>query len=289
MLNLLSIGGNALDSSKNLKSLLEAIYILTKKGQLLITHGNGPQVGKLSELEGINLGMLTAQTEAEIGVFLQEEITKRFAKKGARARVETVLTRVLVNPNDLAFKLPSKPIGSFYTKAQASKLLGKFKMKQLTGGYRRVVPSPKPKKILNLDSIEALLARNYTVIAVGGGGIPIYYKNNWFDFADAVIDKDYTSALLAKSLRASRLFILTNVDGAYLDFNSASKKRIGKISARDLERHLIEKQFEEGSMKPKVEACIDFVRATGGMAAIGNLKKAEEVIKLRNCTVVIPA
>ncbi|MDE1856035.1 MAG: carbamate kinase [Candidatus Micrarchaeota archaeon] len=287
MLNVLSIGGNALESSKNLNSLLDAVQLLSKKGKLLITHGNGPQVGMLADIEKQeNLGILTAQTEAQIGVHLQEEILKRFSKKGSRANVETVLTRVLVDSKDIAFKLPSKPIGKFYTKAQAAKLSRKFKMKLLLHGYRRVVPSPRPKKILNMGSIEALLSKNNAVIAGGGGGIPIIYRGSYFDFADAVIDKDYTSALLAKSLRASRLFILTNVDGAYLNMKGDHPKMIGKISVRELAQHVRFKEFEEGSMKPNVEACIDFVRSTGGIAAIGNLKKATDVIKLRNCTVI---
>ncbi|MDE1761740.1 MAG: hypothetical protein KGH78_00920 [Candidatus Micrarchaeota archaeon] len=289
MLNVLSIGGNALDSSKNLEPVLEAMRILGKRGKVLITHGNGPQVGKLADIEDHeSLALLTAQTEAEIGMRLQEEIAKSFSKKGARARVETVLTRVLVDKKDIAFKVPTKPIGRFYTAAQAAGLSRKFSMKLLIGGYRRVVPSPKPQKILNIDSIESLLERNNFVIAGGGGGIPITYKDSWFDFPEAVIDKDYTSALLAKSLRASRMFILTNIDGAYLGMRSKNPHKIGRISAHELEQHARYKEFEEGSMKPKVEACIDFARSTGGIAAIGSIKNARKVVKLEGCTVVAP-
>ncbi|MDE1850508.1 MAG: carbamate kinase [Candidatus Micrarchaeota archaeon] len=287
MLNVLSIGGNALNNSKNLENLLDAIGFLAKKGGLLIVHGNGPQVGELSDLEGLNLGVLTAQTEAEMGIFLAEEISKRLSKGAAsKAKVEVVLTKVRVDPKDAAFKNPTKPIGRFYTEAQARRLERRFTLKRLVHGYRRVVASPSPKEIMNLGTILELLRRGYIVVAGGGGGIPIAYRGKRYEFADAVIDKDYTSALLAKSLGAKRLFILTNVDGAYIDFGKKKSSRLAKVRAKDLLRHLRQGQFEQGSMGPKVEACVSFVKATGGVAAIGNLKRARDTVALKNCTIV---
>jgi len=286
MLNVLSIGGNALNNSKNLDNLLDAIEFLAKKGNLLIVHGNGPQVGELSDLEGLNLGVLTAQTEAEMGIFLAEEISKRLSKGKSEAKVEVVLTKVRVDPKDPAFKNPSKPIGRFYSKAQAERLRTKFTLKHLVHGYRRVVASPMPKKVMNLATIKDLLERRYIVIAGGGGGIPITYRGNRYNFADAVIDKDYTSMLLAKSLGAKRLFILTNVDGAYIDFGKKKSHRLAKVNSKELQKYLKQGQFEQGSMGPKVEACVSFVKETGGIAAIGNLKRARDAVALKNCTIV---
>ncbi|MDE1845745.1 MAG: hypothetical protein KGH53_00460 [Candidatus Micrarchaeota archaeon] len=288
MITVLAIGGNALDNSKNLGNLLEAIYNLSQKGGLIITHGNGPQVGVLANLESESLGVLTAQTEAEMGAFLEEEILKYFKRRGKAAKVETILTRVLVNPGDPSFKSPTKPIGKFLTKSQAQKAMQKYAVRKLVGGYRRVVASPKPVRILNLGSIASLLSKKYIVIAGGGGGIPVFYRRGRFEFADAVIDKDYTSSLIAKSVGAGNLFILTNVDYAYLDFGKKSGRAILQIKPRELSKYLKQNHFEEGSMFPKVSACLDFVRSTRMVAAIGNLKKAKQVIGLKGCTVVRP-
>ena len=285
-LNLLSIGGNALSDSKSLKSVLEAIYLLSRKGGLLIVHGNGPQVGKLASLERIPLALLTAQTEAEMGVELEEEISKFFMLKGKRARIETVLTKVLVSKSDKGFKHPSKPIGKFYTTAQAKALSGTFTIKKLIGGYRRVVSSPLPLKVINLPAIKSLLSKRYIVIAAGGGGIAMTYGNKKYDFCEAVIDKDYTGALLARSLHAKMMITLTNVDGAYLDFGKNNARLIGKISARELASYAKKDYFEQGSMGPKVNASVEFVRKTGGLAAIGNIKNAIDVMHLKGCTVI---
>ncbi|MDE1825553.1 MAG: hypothetical protein KGH61_03915 [Candidatus Micrarchaeota archaeon] len=288
MLNLVSIGGNALETSKTLKSVLNAIYFLSKQGNVIITHGNGPQVGELAGAESLSLGLLTAQTQAQIGVMLEEEIAKYLKSKSVHKQVEVVLTRVLVDPKDAAFKNPTKPIGKFYNAGQARALRSQFKIKKLINGYRRVVASPKPMKVLNLGSIKALLKNRYIVIAGGGGGVPIVYRGGWYDFADAVLDKDYTSALLAKSLGADNMFILTATDGAYINFGKKGAKKLLKVTTGELSRYVEQGHFEEGSMKPKVEACIDFVRSTGCMAAIGNLNRANQVVRLRNCTVVRP-
>jgi len=206
-----------------------------------------------------------------------------------KREIEVVLTKVLVDAKDPAFRTPSKPIGKFYSSTEAKRLQGRgLRMKHLIGGYRRVVASPKPKRVLNLDSIQYLLKKRYIVIAGGGGGIPLLDKSSGYRFAEAVIDKDYTSALLANSLSAKRLFILTKVDGVYLDYKGKNQKMLGRVKASELARLMKKERFEEGSVRPKVEACIDFVRKTGGIGVIGNIKKAEDAIRLRNCTVIEP-
>lgn len=282
----LSIGGNALNHSKNLDNLLEAIYLLSKKGSLVITHGNGPQVGELASIERGSLSLLTAQTDAQIGLFLQEEITKYFALRNQKVKVETVITKILVDPKERAFKYPTKPIGNFYSKAQSQKLPGTFR--KLIGGYRRVAASPRPIKVINLDSLKLLLKKKYIVIAGGGGGVPIFYKGKSFYFADAVIDKDYTSSLIATSINASFLFTLTNVDGAFIGFKNKNQELIERISAKEMSKFVAEGIFEEGSMLPKVQAALAFVRSKKHRAVIGNLKNAKDVIDFKGCTVITP-
>ena len=289
MLNILSIGGNAIEGQKSMRSVLSAIYTLSREGRLLITHGNGPQVGELASIEHKNLGLITAQTEAEIGLELQRKISDYLEKRGMKKEVEVVLTEVLVDRNDKAFKSPTKPIGKFYAKGAAMKLARKgLRMKRLIGGYRRVVASPMPKRVLNVDSIKELLAKGDIVIAGGGGGIPLFKKGKKYTFAEAVIDKDYASSLLAISLSASRLTILTKVNGVYLDYGSKNQRMINRIRVNELSRLLSKEGFEEGSIKPKLRACIDFVKATGKIAVIGGIGKAEEAVALRSSTVILP-
>ncbi len=289
MLNVLSIGGNALQGLKRVESLLRVVERLSASSSLLITHGNGPQVGELASVEHRNLGIITAQTEAEIGLELERQMIDYFERRKVKREIEVVLTEVLVDAKDPAFRNPSKPIGRFYSSTEAKRLQGRnLRMKHLIGGYRRVVASPKPKKVLNLDSIQYLLKKRYIVIAGGGGGIPLLDRSEGYRFAEAVIDKDYTSALLARSLSAKRLFILTKVDGVYLDFKGKNQRMLGRIKVGALSKLMTREKFEEGSMKPKLAACIDFVRKTRGTAVIGNIRKAEDAIALRNCTVILP-
>jgi len=282
MLSVVSIGGNALDEEMtNVKSTLPAIKMLHEHGNVVITHGNGPQVGELAEVEHLSLSILTAQTEAEIGYAIKREL-----KNSLGLESNVFLTDILVSKKDHAFNNPTKPIGRYYNEKEIDALLKKgLRFKRFEKGLRRVVPSPRPVKILNLDALK-LLARNGIVIAGGGGGIPFARVNKKLEFVEAVIDKDYTTALIAKELGAREIFILTNVDGAYLNYEKEGEELIHRASIEEMEQYLKEGYFGEGSMKPKVEACIDFVRETEGIAVIGNINKALDVVKLKDCTVI---
>lgn len=281
-----ALGGNAF-SEENLRIVAGAVVSLYRKGnEIIITHGNGPQVGELYLEEGRNLGVLTGQTEAELGMEIERAILA--GMKGNQKKVAVVLTRTLVDAKDPEFRNPTKPIGHFYKKRErVPGKTGKFKVKKLLNGYRLVVPSPKPLRILEVNEITELLGRGYVVIAAGGGGIAVMESGNTFRFADAVIDKDLASALLATKINADRLFILTDVDGAYLNFGKGNEKRLGKVGTRMLASYLKDGQFEKGSMAPKIQACINFVRSAGKTAAIGDISKIEDVVKLKT-TVVLP-
>lgn len=278
-----ALGGNAFDKKK-LDIVSKALSSLYRKGhQIVITHGNGPQVGELYLEEGKNLAILTAQTEAEIGVILQEKISARIGKESP-----IVLTRVLVDRRDPEFRRPTKPIGKFYADRSLVPKGGRqFKVKKLSKGYRLVVPSPKPIDILEINEIKQLLLKDRLVIAGGGGGIAVVKVGDEYEFADAVLDKDLTSSLLAVRLKADRLFILTDVAGTYLNFGTKRSRLIKKMHVKEADAYMKKGSFEEGSMKPKVQACINFVRATGKIGAIGNISKISEVISLKS-TVVLP-
>lgn len=285
----IAVGGNALTDEKVLNDLSGAIYALRRKGhEILITHGNGLQVGELALVERKNLAVLTAQTEAELA--LEIEMSLANSLKGRMdMRPATVLTRVLVSRDDPEFRHPSKPIGPFVSKARARGIAAKgMVVRKLIHGYRRVVPSPMPREILEAGQIRALLKEGYLVIAAGGGGIAVVRKGKGLAYADAVIDKDRASSLLAAELHADGLFILTNVDGAFLDFNTKAARMISRASAREMAKYAAEGQFEGGSMLPKVEACVEFVRKTGKPAAIGNLSNTKSVLGLKGATVITP-
>jgi len=282
MLSVVSIGGNALDEEmKNVRSTLPAIKMLYEQSNVVITHGNGPQVGELAEVEHLSLSLLTAQTEAEIGYAIKMEL-----KNSLGLESNVFLTDILVSKKDNAFNNPTKPIGRYYKENEIDALMKKgLRFKWFEKGFRRVVPSPKPIKILNLDTLKLLVSRG-VVIAGGGGGIPFARINKKLEFVEAVIDKDYTTALIAKELGAKKIFILTNVDGAYLNYGKEDEELIQKASVEEMEQYLKKGYFGEGSMKPKVEACINFVKESGGIAAIGNINKALDVVKLKNCTLI---
>lgn len=276
---IIAIGGNALTSPSALSAVSKEIARLVRDGnEVAVTHGNGPQVGELAMTESRSLSELTAQTEAGIGL----EIERTLESHGCRPAV--VITRVAVDPHDREFRKPSKPIGRFYRRREAAGLVRKGSVvRKLIHGYRIVVPSPKPLRAFETGTMQDLLALGYVVIAGGGGGVAVNRKSR--SYLNAVIDKDYASAMLARELKADRLVILTNVDGAYLDF-TGKRRLIRETTQTDLRRYADKGEFEEGSMLPKIEACISFARSPGRVAVIGRLERAGEVFALKNCTVI---
>lgn len=298
----IALGGNALGNTpeeqlKSVKKAAKSIVELAEDGyDVVVTHGNGPQVGM------INLAMEAGKTEmpfAEcgamsqgyIGYHLQQSIGKEIVKRHLRRQCITIITQVLVDGKDPAFKNPTKPIGEFYTKAQALKISKEkgYVFKDDAGrGYRRVVPSPKPLKIIETKVIRDLVAKRNIVIAAGGGGIPVVKKYNTTKGVDAVIDKDLTSARLAVDLKADIFLILTAVDKVYLDYGTKKQKPLDMMSIKQAKQYMEEKQFSEGSMLPKIEACIDFVkRHRGGQAIITSLEKADDALLGKTGTVIV--
>jgi carbamate kinase len=275
--------GTIEEHEKNALTIATLLLTLVDRGyDIVITHGNGPQVGQLllqhekarEEVPQLPLDVLVAMTEGSLGYILQQAILNQLRRKGSRRYVVTVVTQVLVDPEDPAFKKPSKPIGPFLTKAEAERrrdTLG-WKVKADAGrGWRRLVASPKPIKVIQRDTVREAARAGHVVIACGGGGIPIKKEpDGSYAGVEAVIDKDLTSAVLATEIGASLLVILTAVPQVYVDFGKESQKPLGAVTLEEIERLQAEGHFEAGSMGPKVEAVIAFLRSGGRRALITN-------------------
>ncbi len=253
--------------------------LIAEGHRLVLTHGNGPQVGFLkrrSELAAgsvheVTLDSLVADTQGALGFMMQRTLRQDLEALGSKAEVATVVTEVEVDPNDPAFKKPTKPIGSFYTEEQAQKFsetLGWTMVEDSGRGWRRVVPSPWPKVIVQLASVKALAAAGVTVITCGGGGIPVSPDaSGEKQGLEAVIDKDRASQVLATALGAERLFITTGVEKVFINFRSEHPVALDKVTLPEIKKLYAEGQFPPGSMGPKIEAAIDFLEQ-GGKACI---------------------
>lgn len=258
--------------------------------EVVITHGNGPQVGFIllraelskKELHSVPLDSCGADTQGAIGYQFQMALANEFKKRGIKKKAVTVVTQVLVDKNDPAFKSPSKPIGSFYSKEEAE--LGKEKegwdiVEDAGRGWRRVVASPIPKEIVEEDAIKTLIASGYVVIAVGGGGIPVIRDENGdLKGIAAVIDKDYASALLASNIKADVFMISTAVEKAYLNFGKADEKAIDSVTEKELKNYINEGHFKPGSMLPKMKAVVSFLEKGGEKAIITCPEKIKEAV-----------
>ena len=301
----IALGGNALGKSPEeqlelVKTTAKSIVDLVQAGNyVIVTHGNGPQVGMINlamevshqEIESPDMPFAEcgAMSQGYIGYHLQQSIQKELVKRGMRRNCLTVITQVEVDKEDSAFKNPTKPIGSFYTKEEADKIAEEkgYIMKEDAGrGYRRVVPSPAPRKIVEIRTIKSLLSKGNIVIACGGGGIPVIKYRNGYKGVDAVIDKDRTSARLALDLKADMLLILTAVDQVYINYKEEDEQKIQKMTVKEAKEFIKAKEFSEGSMLPKVEACIDFASKSEGKAIITSLKKAKQAIEGKTGTVI---
>lgn len=273
-----ALGGNALGQSPEeqlelVKGTAKSLVSLIQKGyEVVISHGNGPQVGS------INLGLnyaaengqgpafpfpeCGAMSQAYIGYQLQESLLNELHALNIDKQVVTLVTQVEVVGDDQAFNNPTKPIGLFYTKEQAEQTMEEkgYKFVEDSGrGYRRVVPSPMPINIVELDSIETLIKHGTLVIAAGGGGIPVVKEEGNYKGVDAVIDKDKTSALLAAHLKSDQLIILTAVDYVYINYGKDNQEALGEVTVDEMNQHIADGQFAKGSMLPKVEAALQFI------------------------------
>jgi len=301
-LAVLAIGGNSLIKDKNhiaLSSQYEAVketvtYIadLVADGlSLVITHGNGPQVGFIyrrgelaqHELPLIPLDICGADTQGAIGYMIEMALLNEFRIRGIDKKVTAVVTKTVVDRDDKSFKYPTKPIGSFMSEEEAlvhKKELGWEVLEDAGRGYRRVVPSPIPREIIELDVIELLVQSGYIVIAAGGGGIPVIQNERGeLEGVEAVIDKDFGSSLLAKNLGADTFIISTAVDAVYLNFGQEDQKPLSRVSLLEIKRYLEEGHFKPGSMKPKIEAIIQFLESGGEKAIITSPENLLRAIK----------
>lgn len=304
----IALGGNALgdtpeEQQKRIDDAAEALVGLISQGyEIIVSHGNGPQVGMINlafsmsssdneKIPPMPLAECTAMSQGYIGYHLQKGIQKELTREGMPWHVATMVTQVEVDENDEAFKNPTKPIGIYYTENEAKKLMAenpeKVYIEDAGRGYRRVVASPLPKNIVEKDSILNLLDNEFVVIACGGGGIPVIKTQDGYKGVDAVIDKDFASALLAESVDAKYLFILTAVDRVSLNYGKPDEKKLEKISVTDAEKYCAEGHFAPGSMLPKVKAGIKFAKSKKGRrAVIASLEKAPLAIRGLSGTII---
>ena len=305
----IALGGNALmqkyDSGsaeeqfkQTRKSLDPLFHFIQKDYNICITHGNGPQVGlellkneaKADEIPALPLGVLIAHTQGGIGYIIQQSLQNLLSKKGWKKEVVTFISQVRVDPNDPKLKNPTKFIGKHYDKEIASKMIEKFnwKMKeQDKESWRRVVSSPTPQFLFNGNSIKHMMEFGTIVIAAGGGGIPAYIKEDkGLRLVDGVIDKDMTSALLARIVKSEEFFIITDVAHVCLNYGSDDVKKIHKSSLQEMKKWLSEGHFQEGTMKPKIEAAIYFLEHHGEKVIITSIDNIENAIKGKSGTII---
>lgn len=293
-LAVVAFGGNALlrgdqkgtieEQESNVYDTCSHLVELIKKGyDIIIGHGNGPQVGnvllqheagqKIYGIPKMPMDICVAETQGAIGLMIEQQLRNVLAKHGIERNIVTIVTEVIVDKEDQAFRNPTKPVGPFYSKDEADKLSAEngwvFHEDPRGRGWRRVVASPKPLKVNNREVIESLAREGNIVITVGGGGIPAYMNDKGeLVGIDAVIDKDLASAHLAGNIKADEFIILTDVPQVYINFNKPDQKALGEIKAVDMEKYLGEGHFTEGSMAPKVRAGLHFIKKGGNACKI---------------------
>ena len=297
----IALGGNALISSKeqgkhseilrNCKNTIEQLKPLLTKNKVIITHGNGREIGTLvlqnekteQEIPKMPLDILDAETEGQLGYMIGQTV-KNITKKN----VVTVLTQVLVDKKDKGFKNQTKFIGPFYTKEKAQKLSkqGYVIKKDSNRGYRRVVASPLPQEIIELPVIEHLLNKHMTVIATGGGGIPVIKEKARLKGVEAVIDKDLASSLLAQKINANLLIIITDVNKVHLNFGEKNQIALSKLKVSEAKKYMKENQFPAGSMGPKIQAAINFLTKPNRKVIITNIRNIRKALEGKEGTLI---
>jgi carbamate kinase len=306
-----AIGGNAIlretqkgtiaEQAANVEICVDSLVRIIEAGyQILLTHGNGPQVGLImlrdaypgAKIPPMPLYIYNAESQGQIGFQLMNSLSNRLAAHGERDAVAAILTRVVVDADDPGFATPTKPVGPFYSIEEISALAsayGFIYVEDSGRGYRKVVASPRPKEVVELGLIRDILASGRNVIAAGGGGIPVVRdEDGLLRGVEAVIDKDLSSALLATQVEAETLMILTSVEQVAINFNKPDMRPLGAISLAEARRYYEEGQFPPGSMGPKMAAAIDFVEKSGGTAVITQLERAVEALAGRTGTRLHP-
>lgn len=304
-----ALGGNALlkrgepltvhNQRENVKIAARALAPLAREHSLIITHGNGPQVGhaliRVEEtrklVPPIPLGVIVADLEGGMGYMIEQSLYNKLLLRNVRRPVVTILAQVIVDRDDPSILNPSKFVGPFYKKKQVEELtaLRGYIIREDPGrGYRRVVPSPIPKKIVESDIIRRLVHDGAVVITVGGGGIPVYIeKDGRLEGVDAVIDKDLASAVLAEEIGAEELYILTAVDRVALNFGKPNQQELDVMTISEAKHHLTEGQFPGGSMGPKIRAAINFLEKGGRKVIITSVERMNEAIDGRTGTRIV--
>ncbi|BDR58085.1 carbamate kinase [Xylocopilactobacillus apicola] len=296
-----ALGGNAIlstDASASAQmqavrnTAHELINFIKNGDQLIITHGNGPQVGNLL-LQQMNsdsksnpampLDTCGAMTQGSIGYWFENALNEELAENGIKRSVISIVTQTIVDETDPAFKSPSKPIGPFYTKEEADQMKSAHSDWELVEdsgrGYRRVVPSPKPLIINEYEAIQKVVEAGIIPIVSGGGGIPVVKQGNKLIGKEAVIDKDFSASKIAQLVNADQLIILTSVGGVFYNFGKPDQKEVKDVTASELQEHIDSHEFAAGSMLPKVQAAVDFVNETGNSAVIGALEDVAKIIQ----------
>lgn len=303
----IALGGNALGN--NLKEQMEAVKttataivdLIDEGHTVVVAHGNGPQVGMIKtamdiaakedpKIETMSLSMCVAMSQAYIGFDLQNAIREELLSRGRNVPVSTIITQTLVDKKDIAFDNPTKPIGAFFTEDEAKEMIKKgFNMKEDSGrGWRNVVASPKPIDIIEKETVIALMEKGHIAITVGGGGIPVAKEGTSLKGVDAVVDKDFASALLAKEIGADTLIILTAVEKVAINYNKINEQWLDEMSIDDAKKYIEEGQFAPGSMLPKVMAAMDFANSGDGKTSlITLLEKAKDGIAGKTGTRII--
>jgi len=310
-LAVVAFGGNALLRSEDHGTQEEQIArakqaarwlaeIVRHGYKLIVVHGNGPQVGNIlvqaeeasTKIPPQSLDVCVAQTEGSMGFLLQQAIRNRLDSIGIGGDVATILTEVEVDPNDAAFKRPTKPIGPFFTRYRAEALerdLGWTMREEAGRGWRHVVASPRPLRILNIETIKHMLNGAAVVIAAGGGGIPVVRgRDSQWRGVEAVIDKDFSSSLLASDLHADHYVVLTGVSRVAIDFEKPTQRNLDRITVAEAQRYLAEGQFPAGSMGPKIEAAIQFVTRGGKQVLITDVEHLREALAGKEGTLILP-
>ena len=311
LLAVVAVGGNSLiqDEKKQTvpdqyqaacNTMVHVADMVEAGYNVIVTHGNGPQVGFIllrseiarNQLHTVPLDSCVADTQGAIGYNFQMALMNEFRKRGIKKEVVTVVTQVLVDKDDPSFQKPTKPIGKFYseTEAKERKVKDNWDIMEDAGrGWRRVVASPLPLEIIEEESITTLAKNGFVVVAVGGGGIPVIRDENGnLKGAAAVIDKDYASALLAQRIGADAFIISTAVEKAYLNYGKPDQKALDKVTAAELEKYIAEGHFKPGSMLPKCKAVLNFLRSGGKHAIITNPENLARALKNETGTHVYP-
>jgi len=309
-----AVGGNSLIQDKGhiqvqdqyeavCETVRHIVKLIKMDYNVVVTHGNGPQVGfimrrseiaeEVEHMHPVPLVSCDADTQGAIGYQIQQAMYNEFIKQGLNKKVVTVVTQVEVDPKDSAFYQPSKPIGEFYQEEQIERIRKEHPDWRIISdsgrGYRRVVSSPRPKRIIEFDAIKCLINEGHVVIAAGGGGIPVTRDPQGFlKGVNAVIDKDHASSLLATKLEAKFFIISTGVDYVYMNYSLPGEERIKQMTTARAKSLIMANQFGKGSMLPKIEACIEFVNTTKNKAIITSPTYLSDAIEGNMGTIISP-